>query len=158
MSERKRVKRKTAESKEPRQATGGQRTGLGAHGAEELPAVILTSYNLQLQDEEGFIGNRAGGRAFRALPDELHAQISEVAEDPLDNKLRKELTKKQLLIGGDTVAAGMVQGATETMVILHNDAVVQGLSEALFMRDLEHWAVLTIGTGLGNASFENRKA
>jgi len=45
---------------------------------------------------------------------------------------------------------------TETVVLLHNDAVVQGLSEAPFMRDVEHWAVLTIGTGLGNASFKNK--
>ncbi|HEX6007137.1 MAG TPA: ROK family protein, partial [Burkholderiales bacterium] len=44
----------------------------------------------------------------------------------------------------------------ETAVILHNDAVVQGLSEAPFMKDVKHWAVLTIGTGLGNASFENK--
>jgi hypothetical protein len=39
---------------------------------------------------------------------------------------------------------------------MHNDAVVQGLSELPFMQDVEHWAVLTIGTGLGNASFQNR--
>jgi hypothetical protein len=42
-----------------------------------------------------------------------------------------------------------------TLVIMHNDAVVQGLSEAPFMRDIKHWGVLTIGTGLGNASFAN---
>ena len=39
---------------------------------------------------------------------------------------------------------------------MHNDAVVQGLSEAPFMRDVEHWGALTIGTGLGNARFTNR--
>lgn len=44
----------------------------------------------------------------------------------------------------------------ETLVIIHNDAVVQGLSEAPFMRDVERWGVLTIGTGLGNARFSNR--
>jgi len=38
---------------------------------------------------------------------------------------------------------------------MHNDAVVQGLSELPFMRDVSHWGVLTIGTGLGNASFTN---
>lgn len=47
-------------------------------------------------------------------------------------------------------------GEHETVVALHNDAVVQGLSELPFMQDVEHWAVLTIGTGLGNASFRNR--
>jgi hypothetical protein len=41
------------------------------------------------------------------------------------------------------------------MVVLHNDAVVQGLSYLPKMRDVSAWGVLTIGTGLGNASFEN---
>ena len=44
----------------------------------------------------------------------------------------------------------------ETIVVMHNDAVVQGLSEAPWMTDIRHWAVLTIGTGLGNAHFTNR--
>jgi predicted NBD/HSP70 family sugar kinase len=47
-------------------------------------------------------------------------------------------------------------GEHETVVLLHNDAVVQGLSEAPFMTEHEHWGVLTIGTGLGNARFTNR--
>ncbi|MGK6307598.1 ROK family protein [Variovorax sp. DT-64] len=42
-----------------------------------------------------------------------------------------------------------------TMALMHNDAVVQGLSELPFMRDVKRWAVLTIGTGLGNASYTN---
>jgi predicted NBD/HSP70 family sugar kinase len=49
-------------------------------------------------------------------------------------------------------------GDHETMILLHNDAVVQGLSEAPFMTDVEHWGALTIGTGLGNARFTNRAA
>ena len=48
-------------------------------------------------------------------------------------------------------------GDHDTVVIMHNDAVVQGLSELPFMQDVAHWAVLTIGTGLGNAHFTNRK-
>lgn len=47
-------------------------------------------------------------------------------------------------------------GDHETVIVMHNDAVVQGLSEAPSMRDYEHWGVLTIGTGLGNARFTNR--
>lgn len=43
-----------------------------------------------------------------------------------------------------------------TVVPMHNDAVVQGLSEAPSMRDVERWGVMTIGTGLGNAHFTNR--
>jgi hypothetical protein len=48
-------------------------------------------------------------------------------------------------------------GDDDTAIVMHNDAVVQGLSEAPFMQDVEHWGVLTIGTGLGNARFSNRK-
>lgn len=47
-------------------------------------------------------------------------------------------------------------GEHETMILMHNDAVVQGLSETPYMRDVHHWGVLTIGTGLGNARFTNR--
>jgi predicted NBD/HSP70 family sugar kinase len=44
----------------------------------------------------------------------------------------------------------------ETVVLMHNDAVVQGLSELPRMQDVTDWAILTIGTGLGNAKFTNR--
>jgi predicted NBD/HSP70 family sugar kinase len=43
-----------------------------------------------------------------------------------------------------------------TVVVVHNDAVVQGLSQTPWMQDVRHWGVLTIGTGLGNARFTNR--
>src|SRR5713101_927606 len=46
----------------------------------------------------------------------------------------------------------------DTLVVLHNDAVVQGLSEVPNMQGVEHWGVFTIGTGLGNARFTNKKA
>jgi hypothetical protein len=44
----------------------------------------------------------------------------------------------------------------ESFILVHNDAVVQGLSQVPFMSDIEGWGVLTIGTGLGNAHFTNR--
>lgn len=47
-------------------------------------------------------------------------------------------------------------GDDETAIVLHNDAVVQGLSEVPFMQDVERWGAITIGTGLGNARFTNR--
>jgi hypothetical protein len=48
-------------------------------------------------------------------------------------------------------------GEHETSVVLHNDAVVQGLSEIPFVQDVSRWGIFTIGTGLGNARFTNRK-
>ncbi len=48
-------------------------------------------------------------------------------------------------------------GEHDTVVVMHNDAVVQGLSERPVMDDVKRWGVLTIGTGLGNAQFGNRR-
>jgi hypothetical protein len=48
-------------------------------------------------------------------------------------------------------------GDHDTAVLMHNDGVAQGLSEIPFMQDVDRWGVLTIGTGLGNARFTNRK-
>ena len=45
----------------------------------------------------------------------------------------------------------------EPLFVIHNDAVVQGLSERPNMEDVRHWGVFTIGTGLGNARFTNRR-
>lgn len=44
-----------------------------------------------------------------------------------------------------------------TVVLMHNDAVVQGLSELPWMHDVTRWGVMTIGTGLGNACFTNKE-
>ncbi|MFO0990339.1 MAG: ROK family protein [Hyphomicrobiales bacterium] len=44
----------------------------------------------------------------------------------------------------------------ETLVVMHNDAVIQGLSDYPQSRGYKHWAILTIGTGLGNARFTTR--
>jgi len=62
-----------------------------------------------------------------------------------DFSLSGELVQQLPLINGH-----------EPLFVIHNDAVVQGLSEAGNMRDVEHWGVFTIGTGLGNARFTNR--
>lgn len=63
-----------------------------------------------------------------------------------DFSLAHELTQQLPLINSH-----------EPLFVIHNDAVVQGLSEAGNMQDVEHWGVFTIGTGLGNARFTNRK-
>jgi len=48
-------------------------------------------------------------------------------------------------------------GDHDTAIVMHNDGVVQGLAEVPFMQDVARWGVLTIGTGLGNARYTNRK-
>lgn len=48
------------------------------------------------------------------------------------------------------------RGLANVKLMLHNDAVVQGLSELPFMSDHVGWAVVTLGTGFGNASYRNK--
>ena len=40
-------------------------TGIAAHGASRLPSVEVDSFNIELKDEEGFLGDRASKGAFR---------------------------------------------------------------------------------------------
>jgi len=47
-------------------------------------------------------------------------------------------------------------GDHDTVIVMHNDAVVQGLSQLPWMQDVGRWGVMTMGTGLGNAHFTNR--
>ena len=57
----------------------------------------------------------------------------------------------------DALTTGIPDVAGEpTFVIMHNDAVVQGLSQVPFMQDVKSWGVVTIGTGLGNAHYTNK--
>ena len=49
-------------------------------------------------------------------------------------------------------------GERDIAIVMHNDAVVQGLSQRPFMRDVKRWGALTIGTGLGNACYRNLRA
>ena len=91
-------------------------SAIGPHGAKELPLVGVESYNLELKDDEGFIGDRASKGAFYALLEEARAQVSEVADDPLGDKPAEEIGKKRLdklLAEGSPDAACLIQGAAE---------------------------------------------
>jgi hypothetical protein len=48
-------------------------------------------------------------------------------------------------------------GGHQAVVVMHNDAVVQGLSQRPWMTDVKRWGIITIGTGLGNACFTNKE-
>jgi predicted NBD/HSP70 family sugar kinase len=89
---------------------------LPAHGAAVLPSVTIDSYNVEIEDEEGFIGDKASKRAFWELVDKWRKPLKEAGEDPLGDKPSEELSKRKLadlLSKGDPEAAGMVQGAIE---------------------------------------------
>jgi hypothetical protein len=40
---------------------------LNAHGAKVLPSVVVDSYNLEIKDEQGFVGDRASRGTFREI-------------------------------------------------------------------------------------------
>jgi hypothetical protein len=89
---------------------------LSGHGAMRLPAVEIDSYNAELRDSEGFIGDRASNRAFRAILDDYRERIRREGEDPLGDTPTEEISKKKIdkvLVNGDPEAAGMVQGVIE---------------------------------------------
>ncbi|HWE73419.1 MAG TPA: hypothetical protein VG328_09690 [Stellaceae bacterium] len=58
--------------------------------------------------------------------------------------LAQELTKALPRINGE-----------QPLILIHNDAVLQGLSQVPYMGKTKHWGILTIGTGLGNGRFTN---
>src|SRR6188474_254125 len=69
---------------------------LVGHGTAELPAVHIDSYNVELRDSEGFIGDRASRRAFAALLDDWRERLAESGEDPFGKVESGEIKKKEL--------------------------------------------------------------
>jgi len=89
---------------------------VAAHGALRLPSVDVDSYNVELEDDEGFIGDRASKGAFRKIIENWRAELRKVGVDPLGEDASEELSKKKLddiLTRGHTEAAGIIQGAIE---------------------------------------------
>ena len=87
-----------------------------AHAAPELPSVTIDSYNVELRDEEGFLGDRASNRAFRNLLEDWRERLRQVGDDPLGDASSKSVSKKaldRLLWEGDPEAAGVIHGAIE---------------------------------------------
>src|SRR5207253_7601554 len=89
---------------------------VATHGATRLPSVEVDSYNVELKDDEGFLGDRASKRAFRAIIENWRKPLRKGGKDPLGDEPSEELSKKKLdavLSEGDPNAAGIVQGAIE---------------------------------------------
>jgi predicted NBD/HSP70 family sugar kinase len=87
-----------------------------AHGPSQLEHVTVDAYNAELENEEGFIGDRASNRAFRAILDEWRERVKKLGEDPFGDTPTADISKKKLdkvLAEGDPEAAGVVQGVIE---------------------------------------------
>src|ERR1700704_5107005 len=91
-------------------------TGIAAHGAPRLPSVEIDSFNIELKDDEGFLGDRASKGAFRDILDRWRKPLRKSGEDPFGKEPSENISKKVLddiLIGDDTEAAAVVHSAIE---------------------------------------------
>jgi ROK family len=87
-----------------------------AHGSLRLPSVDVDTYNVELKDDEGFVGDRASKGAFHEIIENWRKELRKVGVDPLGEDASEELSKKKLdaiLTRGDAEAAGIIQGAIE---------------------------------------------
>ena len=58
-----------------------------SHAARTLTAVTVDSYNEELREIDGFVGDRASGHAFRKLLDECRARLIAYGhDDPLGTR------------------------------------------------------------------------
>ena len=89
---------------------------LGKHGAETLPAVTVDSYNVEIKDDEGFLGDRASRRAFHALLENWRKPLRKLGTDPFGETPSEDLSRSKLdvmLAEGDIEAAVVIQSAIE---------------------------------------------
>jgi len=74
-------------------------TGIGRHGAARLPSVDVDSFNIELKDDEGFVGDRASKGAFRKILDGLRQPLKKngrtrSATNPLLPSARARSTRR----------------------------------------------------------------
>jgi ROK family len=102
-------------------ASGGESARQGApspltHGARMLPAVSVDTYNEELRDDDGFVGDRASRRAFRAILADWRDTLRERGDDPFGDTPTEEIPKSKLdkmLAGEDAVMAGLIHTVVE---------------------------------------------
>ena len=69
---------------------------LGPHGAKVLPAVEVDSYNLELKDDEGFLGDRASRKAFHAILENWRKPLRKLGTDPFGDTPSDDLSRSKL--------------------------------------------------------------
>jgi predicted NBD/HSP70 family sugar kinase len=91
-------------------------TSIAGHGGKRLPSVDLDSYNIELKDEDSFVGDRASKGAFRKILDDLRKPLKKNGDDPLGKQNAEAIGKSALdeaLVGDDIHASALVHGAIE---------------------------------------------
>lgn len=91
-------------------------TGIAQHGASRLPSVDVDSFNIEIKDDDGFLGDRASKGAFREILEEWRKPLRKSGEDPFGDEPSDKISKKSLdavLVGDDTEATAVVHSAIE---------------------------------------------
>ena len=92
-------------------------TIIGPHGAKVLPAVEVDSYNLELKDDEGFLGDRASRRAFQHILENWRKPLRKLGTDPFGDIPSDDLSRPKLdeiiKAGKDLEAIAVIQSAIE---------------------------------------------
>jgi len=91
-------------------------TGIAAHGASRLSSVEIDSLNIELKDEQGFLGDRASKGAFRNILEKWRKPLRKTGEDPFGKEPSESISKKVLdaiLVSDDVEAAAVVHSAVE---------------------------------------------
>ncbi|WP_035715356.1 ROK family protein [Azorhizobium doebereinerae] len=123
---------------------------IGVHGGALLPGIEVVSYNLEVKDKDGFVGDKASGRAFRAFVRDWRVKLRELGKDPFEEDLDARISKKKLdkfLAEGDADGAAVVQGAIEDFA--HNLADV--VQRFLAQKAWDGVSRIVVGGGLSEA-------
>lgn len=91
-------------------------TGIAHHGASRLPSVDVDSFNIEIKDEDGFLGDRASKGAFREILEAWRKPLRRSGEDPFGDEPSDKISRKALdavLVGDDTEATAVVHSAIE---------------------------------------------
>src|SRR5262249_49087337 len=91
-------------------------TQIASHGAARLPSVEVDSYNIELRDEDGFLGDRASRGAFQKILDRWRKAMRKHGEDPFGDKSTDDISRstiEKVLTGDDAEAAALVHSAIE---------------------------------------------
>ena len=67
---------------------------IAEHGASRLPSVEVDCYNIELKDDEGFIGDRASKGAFREIIENWRKSVRKAGDDPFGEEPSEEISKK----------------------------------------------------------------
>jgi len=120
------------------------------HGGRVLPAVTVDTYNEELRDEEGFVGDRASGRAFRSILEDWREKLRALGEDPFGDTPSQEISKSKLdkmLAGADPIAAGLVHTVVEEFAI----ELATVVRRFLRLKDWHGTERIVIGGGLSSS-------